>query len=227
MSEPSRRVRRPGGVKKTLIAAVAAIAAVLPLAGCGGDSKPVATSAPSTPCDVATPECLAKTKTTSYIPVPTAKIGQPIRYQAGGDQGAITQEITVLKFKTAKVIADPDTDYTSKPDPGHMYLCVEVRLRNVGTTPGDSYLGSQWFGIDGRTEEPSLVAGSDCDVFGMSSDLSGRPDPQPGKYVTGSTLYELPAAVGALEVTDRDGTPLFRLDYGPQSAQVKINAVGQ
>lgn len=212
---------------RTAILIAAAVTALVSLAGCSHSSKPTAKSASSTPCDVATPECLAKTKTTSYIPVPAAKIGQPIRYQAGGDNGAVSQEITVLKFKTAKLIADPDADYTSKPDPGHLYLCVEVKIRNVGTTPGDAYLGSQWFGLDGKTAEPSLVAGSDCSPFGMADDLSGQPDPQPGKYITGTTLYELPAAVGSLEVTDRDGSPLFRLDYGSQSAQVKINAVGQ
>lgn len=153
--------------------------------------------------------------------------GKPFRYQTGGDAGAVTQEITLLKVKTATSIPYPDGDYTAKPDAGHLFLCVEVRIRNVGTTPGDTYTAAQWFGLDGKVEEPELAAGGSCKPFGMSDDLDGQPNPQPGKYVTGSTLYELSDAPGALEITDSEDTPLFRINYGPKSEQVVIDARGQ
>jgi hypothetical protein len=164
----------------------------------------------------------------SPIPVPAAQIGQPIRYQAGGDNGAITQEITILKVKTAKSIPYPDQDYTARPEPGRTYLCLEIQLRNVGTTPGDTYLGAQWFGLDGKTEEGAAAAMAGCDGLGMrEDDMTSQPDPQPDKYVTGTEIYEVPEDPGALEITDRAGTPLLRVNYGPKSAQVPIDARGQ
>lgn len=162
------------------------------------------------------------------MPVPAAQIGRPIRYQAGSDNGAITQEITILRVKTAKSVPYPDQDYTARPNSGHMFLCLEIRLRNVGATPGDAYLGAQWFGLDGKTEEASTALMVGCDGLGMrEDDMSGQPDPQPGKYVTGTVIYQVPDDPGALEVTDRDGTPLVRVNYGPKSAQVPIDARGQ
>jgi hypothetical protein len=190
----------------------------------GAVAKPSATT-----CDPADDSCIPPDHpSSSPIPVPAAQIGQSIRYQAGGDNGAITQEITILKVKTAKSVPYPDQDYTARPQAGHIYLCLDIKLRNVGTTPGDAYLGAQWFGLDGKTEEAATALMVGCDGLGMKDDdLTGQPDPQPGKYVTGTAIYQLPEAPGALEVTDRDGTPLLRVNYGPRSAQVPIDARGQ
>lgn len=209
----------------------------LAAAGCGSGTHhndPAAAKLPAkapaspTACDPADDSCIPPDHpTTGPIAVPALEVGKPFRYQAGGDDGAITQEVTLLKLHTAKSIPYPDEDYTARPDAGHVYLCINVKIRNVGSTPGDTYTTAQWYGLDGKVEEAALAGGAGCEPFGMSDDLSGEPNPQPGKYVTGSTLFQLSTAVGALEFTDRQGSPLYRIDYGPQSAQVKIDARGQ
>lgn len=216
-------------------ALTALLALTLALTGCGGaHHKPAAAKHPATAkakatCDPGDDSCIPPdTGASTPVAVPAAVIGQPIRYQAGGDNGAITQEITILKVKTATVIAYPDQGYTPRPDHGHLFLCLDIKLRNVGTTPGDNFVGAKWFGLDGKTEDAGNVAMVGCDGLGMhDDDMSGQPDPQPGKYVTGTEIYQVPDGPGALEVTDRDGTPLLRVNYGPASAQVPIDARGQ
>lgn len=215
-------------------AIVAAFATIVALTGCGNShhDAPAAagkSKAATTTCDPADDSCIPPDNTRSTpVAVPAAVIGRPFRYQAGGDGGAITQEITILKVKTARFVPYPDQNYTARPQTGHIYLCLEIKLRNVGTTPGDAFLGAQWFGLDGKTEEAAMAAMVGCGGLGMQDeDMSGQPDPQPGKYVTGAEIYQVPDAPGALELTDRDGSPLVRVNYGPKSAQVPIDARGQ
>lgn len=217
---------------------VAALCAALALTGCGSSrhdtpSTPSAAAAKpkaaTTACDPGDDSCIPPDNVSSTpVAVPAAVIGQPIRYQAGGDSGSITQEITILKVKTARSVPYPDQDYTPRADAGHIYLCLDIRLRNVGTKPGDTSLGAQWFGLDGKTEGAGEVAMVGCGGLGMhDDDLVSQPDPQPGKYVTGTTIYQVPDTPGAMEITDRDSTPLLRVNYGPKSAQVPIDARGQ
>lgn len=215
------------------LAITAILGTALALSGCGSSdhhTPAAASNAPkATTCDPADDSCIPPDSPSSTpVAVPAAVIGQPLRYQAGGDQGAITQEITVLKVKTATVIAYPDQDYTPRPHAGNIFLCLDIKLRNVGTTPGDAFLGAQWFGLDGKTEEASTALMVGCDGLGMhDDDMTGQPDPQPGKYVRGTEIYQVPEEPGALEITDRDGSPLLRVNYGPKSAQVPIDARGQ
>jgi hypothetical protein len=54
-----------------------------------------------------------------------------------------------------------------------------------------------------------------------------QPAPLPGKYAAGYYGLEVPAAPGAIEVTDSDGSPLFRLNYRRESALVQLDARGQ
>lgn len=232
---PHPRPPRAGGTRLNDVnkpALIAVISLALALTGCGSthhDTPSAAAKPKTTACDPADDSCIPPDSPSSTpVAVPAAVIGQPIRYQAGGDNGAITQEITILKVKTARSVPYPDQDYTPRAQAGHIYLCLDIKLRNVGTTPGNASLSAQWFGLDGKTEQGAVVAMVGCDGLGMrDDDLSGQPDPQPGKYVTGTTIYEVPDTPGALEITDEQGSPLLRVNYGPKSAQVPIDARGQ
>jgi hypothetical protein len=57
--------------------------------------------------------------------------------------------------------------------------------------------------------------------------MTGQPNPGPGRYVVGSTLYQVSGGVGAIEILSRDGDPFYRLDYMPQSSTIPINEGGQ
>ena len=200
---------------------IAAATTVFLLSGCSDSSKPAAKSAPSTPCDVATPECLAKTKTTSYVPVPTAKIGQPIRFQVPSANGAANLEVTVKSMRTRP---------GSGPK-GTVAVCVSGKLANVGSTAyeasdTDAATGAQWFGLDGQQADVEPGTIGDCGGGRVWAGID-QPAPLPGRFVTGTWMYSVPDRPGAIEVTDSAGHPLYRVNYGPQSAKVPINAVGQ
>jgi hypothetical protein len=214
-------------MKKTLIVAGASI---LLTAGCGssgghdvasGQAK-TATKR-SAPCDDAVPKCMPSTKT-SYIPVPAVRTGRPFRYQMPTSEGAANLEITVLSVKTR-----PGTS----TDPKHtVTLCVRFKLRNVGTVryssdDTDAQTAGLWFGLDGQQADARPGTMQTCDPREHEWAGVDQPAPLPGRYVSGVWMYNVPGEPGALEVTDSVGHPLYRIDYGPQSSRVRINAVGQ
>lgn len=184
-----------------------AVLMVVPLAGCSSSDNGGKTTAP-TPTVV---------PSTSFIGVPAAEVGKPFRFQMPTANGAVNLEITVASMKTRP---------GSGPK-GTVTVCVAGRLANVGTTSyeaGDT--GAQWFGLDGQQADVKPGTIGDCGGGTVWAGID-QPAPLPGKYVTGTWMYSVPDRPGAIEVTDSVGHPLYRLDYGPQSAQVKINAVGQ
>lgn len=221
MSEPLRCVARPYGVKTTMLIAAAVV--VLPLAGCGnGSDKASAKPVRSTPCDEAIPECMPTAKA-SFIGVPAAEVGRPFRFQVPTAGGAANLEVTVASMKTR-----PGTD----SDPAStVTVCVRGTLRNVGTVAykaddTDAQTGAQWFGLDGQQADVEPGTIGDCGGGRVWAGID-QPAPLPGRFVSGVWMYSVPDRPGALEITDSVGHPLYRVDYGKQSAQVRINAIGQ
>lgn len=118
----------------------------------------------------------------------------------------------------------------SNDKPGTKTLCFGFRLRNTGTQafPSDGAgLSWTWFGLDGQQADTDPGTAGMCDELGKQFAGMDGPASLPGKYVSGYYSMSVPAKPGALEVTDSDGSPLFRLNYGPKSAQVPIDARGQ
>jgi hypothetical protein len=161
----------------------------------------------------------------SFIGVPAVTIGQPFRYQVPSAEGAVNLEITVRSIRQK-----PGTD----SDPKHsVTLCLNVRVKNVGSTSfgsddSDAQTQGKWFGMDGQQADANPGTMGTCAPNG-GTEWAGidQPAPLPGKYVSGMWMYNVPDRPGALEVTDSAGHPLCRLNYGPKSAQVPINAAGQ
>jgi hypothetical protein len=187
-------------------------------AACSGRPTHPAAGAPSSPCDEAVPQCLP-TARASFIPVPAVAIGKPFKYQVPSDNGAVDLEITVTSIRTR-----PGTD----EEDGHTTVCVGGRLRNTGSTAVEgATTDAAWFGLDDQQAEVQPGTMGECGSRGRVWAGIDQPAPLPGKYVTGVWMYSVPDKPGAIEVTDTDGHPLYRIDYGPKSAQVRINAVGQ
>jgi hypothetical protein len=160
----------------------------------------------------------------SFIGVPAVVIGQPFKYQTLTAEGAADLELTVLSVKQK-----PGTD----SDPKHsVTLCLNVKVRNVGTrviqaNDSDAQTIGKWFGLDGEQADANPATMQTCSPRGTEWGGIDQPAPLPGKYVSGMWMYNVPDKPGALEVTDSAGHPLYRVNHGPQSAQVPINEVGQ
>lgn len=206
----------------TALTAAAVIAGSLASCSSKDDGgRPAAKASP--PCDEAIPECLPTAKT-SFIPVPAVTVGRPFRYQVPTENGDADLEITVTSLKTRPgTSSDPKDSVT---------LCVGVKVRNVGTVAvdgndSDAQTIGKWFGLDGQQAEASPATMQSCDPRGQEWGGIEQPAPLPGKYVSGVWMYNVPDRPGALEVTDSSGHPLYRINYGPKSAQVPMNAVGQ
>lgn len=219
-------VGRLFGVKKTLLA----LSALVLVAGCGGHEKnaasPSRSGKPSVPapaktsCDPRDDSCIPPDHPSSGpIAVPALEVGKSMALQLPTPDGIANAEITLTGLKTK-----PRTSVDPK---GTQELCFGFRLKNTGTRKLDSGLSWEWFGLDGQQADTDPGTAGQCDELGHEFAGGDQPDPLPGKYVTGYYSMSVPAKPGALEVTDSDESPLFRLNYGPQSAQVPIDARGQ
>lgn len=121
---------------------------------------------------------------------------------------------------------------TPQDPKGTQVVCYSYRLRNTGTTAWTSNdtrsgISLTWFGLDGEMAEPGNSDSGVCDAPGHQWAGDDQPAPLPGHFVQGYQSFTVPAKPGAVEVVDGDGTPLFRLNYAPESAQVPIDALGQ
>jgi hypothetical protein len=168
-------------------------------------------------------ECLP-TGTPTPEPVPALEVGKPFRYQVPSDNGAVSLEITMTALKTR-----PGTSSDPK---GTVTVCFGFKLKNTGMVSfsgGDisAATNAKWFGLDGQQADTNPGTMETCKGLGEEWGGIDQPAPLPGKYVTGVWMYNVPNRPGAVEVTDADGSPLYRLNYGPKSAQVPIDARGQ
>jgi hypothetical protein len=219
-----RRLGRLSDVKNTLL-----IASVIVLAaGCGGHAQSAAkpqkpSASPGKACDPADDSCIPTGKP-SAIAVPALEVGKTMPLQLPSSNGTTSLDITLTGLKTK-----PRTSVDPK---GTQELCFGFKLKNTGTvaykaddlTAGMSW---QWFGLDGEQADTGAGTAGVCDELGHEFAGLDGPAPLPGKYVTGYYNITVPTKPGALEVTDSEDSPLFRLNYGPQSAQVPIDARGQ
>lgn len=209
-------------VKATLLIA-GAIA--LAMAGCGSPTTPT-TAAEASPsksaCDPADDSCIPPDHpSTSAIVVPAAVVGRPMQVQLPSDGGTVQAEVTVTGM--------PVKARTSVDKAGTREFCFGFKVKNTGTGPfGNAGFDWTWFGLDGEQVD-DLDAGT-ADICGeLGHQFAGldQPAPLPGKFTAGYYSILIPLKPGAMEISDTDGTPLFRLNYGPRSAEVPISAVGQ
>jgi hypothetical protein len=222
-----QRVGRLYGVKKTLLA----VTTVVLVAGCGGhdknaaapskSGKPAAPAPAKTSCDPADDSCIPPDNASSSpIAVPALEVGKSTALQLPTPDGVANAEITLTGLKTK-----PRTSVDPK---GTQELCFGFKLKNTGTRKLDGAgISWKWFGLDGEQADTDAGTAGVCDELGHQFAGGDQPDPLPGKYVTGYYSMAVPTKPGALEVTDSDDSPLFRLNYGPRSAQAPIDARGQ
>lgn len=223
--KPAQPLARLHTVNKTLL-----VTCVIGLAatGCAGHTAAGAEpkTSPSHACGPADHSCIPAdhpTATAGASTIPAAHVGQPLPIQFQTETGTVQMQFTLTGMPTR-----PRTSVDAK---GTKEFCFGFKLRNVGTLSAGEVtagFGWKWFGLDGEQVE-SLDAGTAgvCDDLGHQFAGLDHPAPSPGKFVAGYYSFLIPTKPGAVEVTDSQGTPLFRLNYGPRSAQVPIGPKGQ
>lgn len=215
------------GVKTTLLAA--GVVALVVVTGCGAHNDPGPASkaaAPSKACDPADDSCIPPDHptVTSPVAVPVAEVGKPLDLQLPTSNGTAQIELTLTGLKVKpRTAQDPKSTQV---------VCYSYKVRNTGTTiwtSEDTHSGVSWtwFGLDGEMAEPGEADSDACDEFGHQWAGDDQPAPLPGRFVQGYEAFTVPAKPGAVEVEDGDKAPLFRLNYGPRSAQVPIDARGR
>ncbi|TDD33160.1 hypothetical protein E1287_20270 [Actinomadura sp. KC06] len=131
------------------------------------------------------------------------------------------EEFTLTALKTTESLYD-ETFEQDLPAQGK-YVCAEFKIKNVGSSEGDTTTTGKWVGADGKVQDLGLIVGISCSSLGMTDSLHSPSNPKPGQYVMTSVLYDVPTQQpGAIVVHDGSNSQLFRINYAPESAQVKI-----
>lgn len=93
----------------------------------------------------------------------------------------------------------------------------------MGTDEGDTYTSAHWVGADGKVVSGIETIGGVCEATAQPDSILGRENPGPGQYISGTFSYDVPTdQPGAIAVEDRNGMLLFRVNYAPESATVKV-----
>lgn len=177
---PPRRSWWLWGAVAAVVVVAAVVAAVLVVGG-GGKSgttpQPAASSAP--------PASAAPTTTVG----PAVSLGTTVNL-AGMDAGSKTAV-------TALAVVDPATSADDTPAAGNRYVAVQFRIRNIGTRVYD----------DAPDNSASLVVagGRTYEAVTVYSVAAGPLVPatvtmQPGKDVTGYTVFELPSSAKVVAI---------------------------
>lgn len=211
-------------MRKTLLITSAI---VLAATGCSSHPKTSALRPKASPttCAPSDDACIPPDTLQSSTPVaiPALAVGKTMPVQMPTANGTAQLQVTLTGLKTKHQQGDAA---------GTQELCFGLKLQNTGTLaykPDDITAGInwKWFGLDGQQSDPDMGTADECTEFGHQWAGMDQPAPLPGKWVSGYYAIQIPKKPGAVEITDHQGTPLFRLNYGPQSSQVRIDARGQ
>lgn len=189
--------RRPHGVVRLAAVGVAVVAgsAVLSLAA-------VAAPSPS-PDDVRT---LRQGQTLTVAISPNDLFDIP----------ASSADVTLTAVKQADRLPQAKPLDPEVAERGMTFVCLEFKVKNVSTEEFDtSHLTTaRWSGKDGETKNVGQVIGANCAGLGLvRENLLTEPDPRPGEFVRGTTVFEVPdGQSGVLEFADVSDRPLFKVE---------------
>jgi hypothetical protein len=158
--------------------------------------------------------------------LPTLEVGKalPVNLSnSGTDESSTSSEQLTLRE------IDRFTDGTQRAQNGE-FVCVVPDIKNVGTAEGDTYTSAHWVGADGKVASGIETIGGACEAKGLPDSILGQDNPGPGQYISGTISYDVPTdRPDAIAVEDRNGMLLFRINYAPESATVKVlsNTMGR
>ncbi|MFE7581410.1 hypothetical protein ACFU5Y_07585 [Streptomyces gardneri] len=125
-------------------------------------------------------------------------------------------DVTLTAVKQADRLPQGEPLDPEVAERGMTFVCLEFKVTNVSTEEFDtSHLTkARWTGKDGETKNVGQVIGAHCAGLGLvEENLLTEPDPRPGEYVRGTTVFEVPdGQAGALEFADVADRPLFKVE---------------
>ncbi|MFE1907948.1 hypothetical protein ACFW96_30405 [Streptomyces gardneri] len=132
------------------------------------------------------------------------------------DIPASSADVTLTAVKQADRLPQGEPLDPEVAERGMTFVCLEFKVKNVSTEEFDtSHLTkARWSGKDGETKNVGQVIGAHCAGLGLvRENLLTEPDPRPGEYVRGTTVFEVPdGQAGTLEFADVADHPLFKVE---------------
>lgn len=136
------------------------------------------------------------------------------------DVPASSAEVTLTDYRQADVL--PQGKYLSPEtaDPQNTFVCLEFKVKNTSDAVFDTapLTQARWTGKDGETKQVDQEIGGDCAELGFEkANLLNEPDPRPGEFVRGTTVFMVPdTQPGRLEFSDIMEFPMFKIEVsGP------------
>ncbi|MEU3693063.1 hypothetical protein [Streptomyces narbonensis] len=132
------------------------------------------------------------------------------------DIPASSADVTLTAVKQADRLPQAKPLDPEVAERGMTFVCLEFKVKNVSTEEFDtSHLTTaRWSGKDGETKNVGQVIGANCAGLGLvRENLLTEPDPRPGEFVRGTTVFEVPdGQSGVLEFADVSDRPLFKVE---------------
>ncbi|MFF8840684.1 hypothetical protein [Streptomyces sp. NPDC015130] len=132
------------------------------------------------------------------------------------DIPASSADVTLTALKQAERLPQGEHLEPEVAERGTTFVCLEFKVENVSTEEFDtSHLTkARWIGKDGETKNVDQVIGTHCAGVGLvEENLLAEPDPRPGEFVRGTTVFEVPdGQAGVLEFADGLDHPLFKVE---------------
>lgn len=200
--------------------------AFVALTGCGGGNEKEAGRTGAGEETTGRSPVQTSSPTPSGEALPMLEVGKPLPVNlsnSGTDESSTASEqFTLKKIDRFKTYTDRFTDETQRAQNGE-FVCLVLDIKNVGTAEGDTYTSAHWVGADGKVVSSIDTIGGVCEAKGLPDSILGQDSPGPGQYISGTISYDVPTdQPGAIAVEDRNGMLLFRINYAPESATVKV-----
>lgn len=132
------------------------------------------------------------------------------------DIPASSADVTLTALKQADRLPQGEHLKPMVAKPGTTFVCLEFKVNNVSTEEFDtSHLSrARWTGKDGETTKVDQEISGNCAALGLvEENLLTEPDPRPGEFVRGTTVFEVPdGQAGVLEFADGLDHPMFKVE---------------
>ncbi|MPY46919.1 DUF4352 domain-containing protein [Streptomyces phyllanthi] len=184
----------------------------------------VHTASPQTPRP-ASAIAEAAVGTPSGDDVPVLEKGQTLPVAIPEDEilniPASSADVTLTDYRQADVLPQGEFLSPETADPQNTFVCLEFRVKNTGSADFDTapLTQARWTGKDGQTKQIDHELSGDCAELGFVKEtLLNEPDPRPGEFVTGTTVFMVPdTQPGALEFSTDMEHATFKIEVsGPR-----------
>ncbi|MFD3534055.1 hypothetical protein [Streptomyces sp. NPDC058664] len=213
--------RRPQGLVRLAAVGVAAVAGAALLSGWDGDGTAGRAEGQAPGRTAAVPAAAAPAAPSpSADDVRTLEQGRTLTVAISPndlfDIPASSAEVTLTALKQADRLPQGEHLDPEVAERGMTFVCLEFKVENASTEEFDTspLTRARWTGKDGETTKVEQEIGGNCAALGLvEENLLTEPDPRPGEFVRGTTVFAVPdGQAGVLEFADGLDHPLFKVE---------------